>query len=185
MLSEIFSSGALNLVYFAVLLISFLFALVTLIGAEIGDVLDFDVDGDAGADFISISPFALALFGAIFGLVGLITRIWYEMDPIPSVMWAAGIGLVFGIAAQAFFYYVLSPSTSSHYSLERDVVGRDAQVVTTIPANGRGEIVVESAGGQLKLGARSASDEEIPYGSIVVIERMVGRVAQVRISESS
>ena len=111
MLEEIFASGTLNLVYAGIVIISFLFALVSLLGAEIGESLDvaLDVDGDSGFDF---SPFSLAMFGTAFGMVGLITRIWYDMQPIPSLLWATGLGFLIGAMAQGFFIYVLSPSRS-------------------------------------------------------------------------
>lgn len=183
MLEELFASGTLNLVYATIVAVSFLFALVSLLGAEIGDALDFDldmdVDGDAGIDLVNISPFALAMFGTTFGLVGLITRLWLEMDTIPSVLWATGLGIVIGGAAQAFFLYVLSPSKSSHYSLQEDAIGREAEVITTIPSGGMGEIAFNNVSGRVKLGARSTSGEEIAYGDVVIIKRIVGRMAFV------
>lgn len=182
MLEELFASGTLNLVYAIIMGISFLFALLSLVGAEIGEALDFDldVDTDADIDFVNISPFALALFGATFGLVGLITRIWLEMEAIPSVLWATVLGLLLGAAGQAFFIYVLSPSKSSHYTLQVDAIGREAEVITSIPAKGLGEIAFNNVSGRVKLGARSTTGEPIPYGDIVVIKRIVGRVALVQ-----
>jgi membrane protein implicated in regulation of membrane protease activity len=182
MLEVLFSSGALNIVYTLVFAISFIFALISLVGAELGDILDFDFggEGEGSFDFVSISPFSLAMFGAVFGLVGLITRIWLEMEPIPSILWAAGSGILIGIAAQAFFLYVLSPSKSSHYSLEEDAIGRDAEVVITIPSEGMGQITFNNVSGRVTLGARSAAGQPIRSGEVVVIEKIVGRVALVR-----
>lgn len=181
MLDEIFASGTLNLVYAGIVIISFLFALVSLLGAEIGESLDvaLDVDGDSGFDFISVSPFSLAMFGTAFGMVGLITRIWYDMQPIPSLLWATGLGFLIGAVAQGFFIYVLSPSRSSHYSLQRDALEREAEVITSIPENGLGEIAFNNVSGRVKLAARSTAGENIGYGEVVVIKRIVGRVAYV------
>lgn len=185
MLEELFASGTLNLVYAGILLVSFFFALLSFIGAEIGEAIDFDfdVDGDGGLDFINISPFALAMFGATFGLSGLITRIWLEMDVTPSILWSAGLGLVIGALAQAFFLYVLSPSKSSHYSLQEDAIGREAEVIITIPSSGLGEIAFNNVSGRVKLGARSMSGKKIPSGDVVIIKRIVGRVAFVQTVE--
>jgi hypothetical protein len=179
---ELFASGTLNLVYVAIVAISFIFALISLLGAEVGDALDFDldVDGDTDFDFVNVSPFALATFGAAFGLVGLITRLWFDMAPIPSILWAAGLGALLGGLAQVLFIYVLSPSKSSHYSLQADAIGREAEVITTIPGKGLGEIAFNNVSGRVKLGARSVSGEEIPYGDVVIIKRIVGRVAFVK-----
>lgn len=181
MLDELFSSGMLNLVYTVIVVISFLYALLSLLGAEVGDALDFDldVDTDTGMDFASISPFSLAMFGTTFGLVGLITRLWLEMEAIPSVLWSAGLGLLIGGAAQALFIYVLSPSRSSHYNLTADAIGREAEVVTTIPDGGVGEIVFNNVSGRVKLGARATDGKAIPYGTVVTVKRVVGRMAFV------
>lgn len=182
MLEEIFTSGTLNLVYAGIVIVSFLFALMSLIGAELGEAMDvaLDVEGDTGLDFINVSPFALAMFGTAFGMVGLITRVWFEMEPIPSLLWAFGLGVVIGGVAQGFFLYVLSPSRSSHYQLQDDAIGRDAEVITSIPKGGLGEIAFNNVSGRVKLAARSSSGEPIRYGEVVVVKRIVGRVAFVQ-----
>lgn len=183
---EVFGDSALNCVYAVVALVSFIFAVLSLIGTELGDALDLgadvdvDVDGDTGIDFINISPFALAVFGATFGLVGLITSIWAEMEPIPSILIASASGLVVGGVAHALFIYVLSPSRSSHFSLEEDAVGREVEVTITIPASGRGQVAFTNVSGRVTLGARSATGEEIPTGNTVVIVRLAGRNAVVQ-----
>lgn len=186
MLQEFFSSGALNLIYAAVVLISFIFAVVSLLGAEFGDALEFDanIDGDGGLDFMSISPFALAMFGAAFGLTGLITRLWFDMSAIPSMILASVIGLLVGTLAQALFFYVFSPSKSSHFSLRDDAVGQDAQVIVTVPSEGMGTVAFDNRSGRVTLGARSATGKQIATGVSVRIEQITGRVAVVRPTKS-
>lgn len=185
MLEEIFGSGLLNIVYGGAILVSFIFALVSLLGAEIGDAFDFDadVDGDTGLDFVNVSPFALAMFGATFGLIGLITRLAFEMEAMPSILWASVAGLLVGGVAQAFFIYILSPNKSSHYSLQEDAAGREAEVITSIPAEGLGEIAYVNQSGRMKLGARSSKGVPLRTGDLVVIEKIVGRVALVHLEE--
>jgi hypothetical protein len=158
-----------------------------LLGAEVGDALsldlDLDADADGGFDFVSISPFSLATFGSTFGLTGLITRLWLEMEAVPSILWAAGIGIILGIAAQALFIYVLSPSKSSHFTLSDDASGREAEVIITIPGNGRGTIAFDNVSGRVTLGARSATGKQIKRGEFVTIDKIIGRIAVVRSSE--
>jgi membrane protein implicated in regulation of membrane protease activity len=181
MFEEFFSSGALNFVYAAAVIVSFVFAIMSLIGAEFGDALDFDADVDAdGIDFLSISPFGLAMFGATFGLVGLITSLWFDMSAGASLFWAIVIGLMIGVLAQLLFLYVFSPSRSSHYSLTADAVGRDAQVIITVPTDGLGKIAFDNVSGRVTLGARSATGKQIVSGEAVRIEQVTGRVAIVR-----
>lgn len=180
MIDALLSSGTLVLVYAGILALSFFFAVLTLIGGELGDLFDFSADADADFDFVSISPFALAVFGATFGLIGLITRMWLELETVPSVLWSGGLALAFGAAAQAFFIYILSPSKSSHFSLEADATGREAEVIITIPGNGLGQIAFNNISGRVNLGARSATGKQIRTGRLVRIERIVGRVAFVQ-----
>jgi hypothetical protein len=183
MLEEFLASGTLNLVFAGVVLTSFIFSVIVLLGAEVGDGLDFDFDVDADVDtgfnFISVSPFALAIFGATFGLTGLIARLWLEMGAIPSIVWGVGVGVVIGGAAQAFFIYVLSPSKSSHFTLIDDAIGREVEVIITIPGKGIGKIAYDNVSGRVTLGARSTSGKQISRGEFVIIDRISGRVAAV------
>jgi hypothetical protein len=178
---ELFSSGALDIVYAGIVVVSFIFALLSLIGVGIGEALDFDVDTDSDGFFdIGISPFSMAVFGSAFGITGLITHLWLEMDAIPSILWATGVGLIFGGLAQAFFLYILSPSKSSHYSLEENAIGQEAEVIISIPGDGLGKIAFRNVSGRITLGARSATGEAIKTGSLVIIEKIVGRAALVK-----
>jgi membrane protein implicated in regulation of membrane protease activity len=182
MIQDILASGTLNLVYAGTILVCFVFVVLILIGGGIGDAfeVDLDVDADAGFDFIPVSPFALAMLGTAFGFTGIITRTWLDMEAIPSVLWAAGFGVIIGIAAQVFFIYVLSPTKSSHFTLSDDAVGRTVEVIITIPSNGIGEVAYDNISGRVKLGARSVTGLQIERGEMVVIERITGRVAAVR-----
>ncbi len=98
----------------------------------------------------------------------------------PSLFWAIIIGLAIGILAQLLFLYVFSPSKSSHYSLSADAVGRDAQVIITVPNEGLGKIAFDNVSGRVTLGARSATGKQIVSGEAVRIEKINGRVALVR-----
>lgn len=186
-MTELLQFDTLNLIYAGIVLVSFIFALLTLVGSGIGEAFDFsgDVDADGGIDFINISPFSLAMFGAAFGVTGLFTRLWLEMDPIPSILWSLGIGLAIGFVAQALFIYILSPSKTSHFNLADDATGRQAEVIITVPVDGLGQIAYDNISGHVTLGARSASGRSIPRGTVVTIERVNGRVAVVHPAEES
>jgi membrane protein implicated in regulation of membrane protease activity len=181
MLEDLFTSGTLNLIYTIIVFVSFIFAVITFLGAEVGEAFDFDadVDSDADFDFISISPFAMAMFGTTFGSAGLITRLWLEMDAIPSILWAVGTGVVIGGLAQVFFLYVLSPTKSSHFNLASDASGREAEVIITVPKDGLGQIAFDNVSGRVTLGARSATGKQIKRGEYVRIQKITGRVALV------
>jgi len=175
----------LDIVYAGIVIVSFLFAFLSLIGAGLDQVFDFDLgsDGDGPFELVGISPFSAAVFGSAFGLTGLITHLWFEMEAIPSIIWATGVGILFGGVAQALFIYVLSPSKSSHFSLERDTIGREAEVTVAVPIDGLGQISFSNVSGRVGLAARSGTGKEIPTGTLVIIKKVVGRVAIVEQSE--
>lgn len=175
--------GTLDLIYIIILGISFVFALISLLGAEAGHAVDVNFDAHVDShtlDFIHVSPFALAAFGATFGLAGLLVRVWLGMGAMASILWASGAGLIFGVAAQLLFVYVLSPTKSSHYSLEKEAVGQAATVIVTVPAAGRGQIALDLPNGRVTLGAQSDTGQQIRTGEAVVIDRIIGRIAFVR-----
>ena len=103
-----------------------------------------------------------------------------SLQEYPSILLATGVGLLFGGLAQVFFLYILSPSKSSHYSLEDEAIGREAEVIISIPDDGLGKIAFKNVGGRITLGARSATGESISTGKLVTIEKIVGRAALVR-----
>lgn len=178
---EILQNDPLSAIYSALLGISLLFVVLSLLGADATDALDLDLDVDLdsdGLDLPSVSGFALAVFLASFGAIGLIT-LGVGMGAIGSVMSAFFAGLVLGTAAQALFIYVLSPTKSSHFSLSDDAVGRRADVIISIPDGGQGKIAFDNPSGRVTLGARSTSGEPIPSGEAVIVEKVVGRVAHV------
>jgi hypothetical protein len=102
------------------------------------------------------------------------------MATIPSILIATAAGLVIGGAAQLFFLYVLSPTKSSHFTLADDAIGREAEVIITIPGEGLGQIAYNNVSGRVKLSARSAGGDKIASGKLVIIEKVVGRVALVK-----
>jgi membrane protein implicated in regulation of membrane protease activity len=188
MLQEFLSGGALTLFYLAAVVISFVYAMLALVGAGVGDALDLDLDADVDADgelgFLTISPLALAMFGAAFGLTGLITRNAFNMSAAASLLTAAVIGIIIGVLAQLLFLYVLSPSKSSHYSLADVATGRKAEVIITIPADGLGTVALDTQSGRITLAARSAAGKQIAKGQVVAIESISGRMAVVRVDDA-
>lgn len=179
---ETLQNDTLSLIYVVLLGISLLFVVMSLLGAEVTDAIDLDLDLDIeadGLDLPSVSGFALAVFMASFGAIGLITKLGMGMSAMGSVLSAVLAGLVLGTAAQALFIYVLSPTKSSHYSLADDAIGRRADVIISIPDDGTGKIAFDNPSGRVTLGARSTTGEPIRSGEAVIVEKVVGRVAHV------
>ena len=177
---EFLQNDPLSAVYAALLAVSLLFVVLSLLGADATDALDLDVDLDIdsdGLDVPSVSGFAIASFLASFGAIGLVTKVGMGRAAVPSALSALIAGVVLGVGAQALFIYVLSPTKSSHFSLADDAIGRRADVIVSIPEGGVGKIAFDNPSGRVTLGARSTSKEPIRSGQAVIVEKVVGRVA--------
>lgn len=195
-LQDWFGASALNCLYGGALGFGLFYALLLLFFQGIGDVfgdasdlfsglggadagidvdMDVDVDGDVD-NGLSISMMAIAFFISAFGAFGILgTSLGLN---VLSLFLALGGGMVFGVLGQAFFVYVLSPTTNSMVN-QSALVGTLAEVTTPIPQDGIGQIALVAGGGRMTLSARSVGGESIVRGTEVRVEKIVGSVALV------
>lgn len=188
--SEWFTGSTINCVYGAALALGLAYSLMLVIFQGFGDALDglgdiahvfqvdLDVDADGGSDGLGISVLAIAVFIAAFGAFGLAARGIFEAGIGASIILAAIGGFLFGGVAQAFFIFILSPTTSSLVS-QTSLEGQVADVIIPIPSEGQGQIMVVSQGSRLTYSARSYNKQPINRGTEVRIEKIVGSVATV------
>lgn len=189
-LSDLFGDNILNVIYAAALLIGVIYALFLLffqgIGSALGDLdVDFDVDTDvdfdtdAAGEAAGVSMLAIASFISAFGAFGLIAVTLLGASGVASLIAALLGGLVMGLAAQAFFVYILSPTVSSEVHQTR-LIGMAAEIITPIPSGGIGQIALVVEGSRMTYSARAtAQGEAYARGTPVRIERIVGSVAYV------
>ena len=162
-----------NMIYWTCLFLGLGLMIFSLIFGEI-----FDMGADTGH-----SPFSgpvIAAFLSFFGGVGLIGSEVLEMSALGS----ASIGLVASVMASSvvyfgFYKFLLAQQGGTTFELE-EAVGMDAQVFTTIPVDGTGEVVFEGNAGRECRPARSITNVAIPHNSIVRIERVVGSICLVK-----
>jgi len=206
----ILNSVGISIIYICLLGVGIIYAVLILIGTELHGIhipglhipgFDMHVDGhtidigghagappDLGASIdhpavnvTSLSPITIASFVTAFGAFGLIGLGLFDSTPRGSLLWAAGGGFIIAVIAHfAFGYFLIAPQGSSEVRLN-DILGSQAEVITPIPADSVGEIAFVAQGGRLTYTAKSANDTPIPRGSIVVIEKVIGGVALVRI----
>ena len=196
------NSLGLNLLYIALLAFGVLYAVIILIGGGLGHLhlpgLHFDVGGShvgpihadlsAGAgppetNIPSLSPVTVASFVTAFGAFGLIATTLFSTSARASLLWATAGGLVIAIIAHfAFGYFLIAPQGSSEVRM-KDIVGAVAEVITPIPADSVGEVAFVAQGGRVTYTAKSAGAVPIARGTTVVIEKVVGGVAVVRLQE--
>ncbi|HMT19947.1 MAG TPA: hypothetical protein PKE20_01665 [Promineifilum sp.] len=182
------SNTALVVVYFGVLLIG----LVLIAGAVVSLLRSFSPGSQkrpAGATHPLMSRavgYSLGVGAAVFGGVGLLGLLLFDLTPDTSVLVALGFGLVAGFIALALFARPSSHGETEEALIDFDAAGRRAEVVIAIPAVGLGEIVFVNGTDHVHLGARSAAGLAIPAGAVVVIERVTRRVAVViRLNEEN
>jgi membrane-bound ClpP family serine protease len=180
--------STLNCVYAGAVGAGVLFSIMLLVADGLGDIFhglegifNFgDVDGHdiGGGEGHGISMISIATFVTTFGAGGLITTIGFEANAITSLVVAIIGGVVFGGLAQMFFIYVLSPTTNSVVN-NATLEGKIAEVITPVPKDGMGQIVLVAQGGRVTYSAQSYNGEPLRRGTEVRIEKIIGNVATV------
>lgn len=146
-------------IYWYVLIGSLVFAILFLL---IGDILHNVMDG-------FFHP--VLLFGSLAVLSGagiLFTKYTHFATDV-----VIGIGIAFGIVTYILIYKFLiipiSKAESSNTYSMLDYRGRIAEVITTIPATGYGEVLLSSAAGSRSETAQSFDHLDILRGKKVVV----------------
>lgn len=178
--------GVLNLVYLTLLVIGFLYALLSLLGQGLGE-LHIDLGLDAGdvpsfdhgeVGLTSISSMSIASFVTGFGAAGIVSSQMFQASTGGSLLYAIGGGLSVGLIAQLLFIYIFSPQTSSLRTQE-ELMQSIAEVITPITAGGVGQIALVVRGTRVTYSARSTSDVAFKQGDIVRVVEVVGNIAFV------
>jgi len=207
-MGELVGFSTLNCIYFALLGVGVIYAVMILITGGLHEVdvpgLDLDIgDMDIGGhhlpevpvhldfdhapsfdhgdvDVPSLSPITIASFVTAFGSFGLIAVYLFNVPDKFSLLWAGGGGLVVAIIAHfAFGYFLIAPQGSSEVTA-RDIIGLTAEVITPIRADDVGQVAFVAQGRRVTFSARSAGGVPVPKGTLVSIGSFTGSVAVVR-----
>ncbi len=186
----------MTILFIVLLGIGVIYALFILVGAGLGEMhlpgadvqighTDIHIGADAHlggeVNVPSLSPITISSFITAFGAFGLIAQGLLNTSPVWSLVAAVVGGLVVAVIAHfAFGYFLIAPQGSSEVTM-KDLIGAVAEVVTPIPADSVGEIALVAQGGRISYPAKSASGQPIPRNTTVVIERIVGGIAFVRL----
>ena len=212
-MGELVGFSTLNCIYFALLGIGIIYAVIILITGGLHDVdvpgLDIDVgDIDIGGHHLpevpvhidldhapsfdhgdvgvpSLSPVTIASFVTAFGSFGLLAVYLFNVSDRFSLLWASGGGLVVAIIAHfAFGYFLIAPQGSSEVTA-RDIIGLTAEVITPISADGVGQVAFVAQGRRVTFSARSTGGASVPKGTLVFIQNFTGSVAMVQPQQDS
>lgn len=156
-----------------------------LLGGHGGDGdIQVDVDGhlDAGQSSPVSGP-VIAMFITGFGAGGILAEKGFGVSSGPAVLVALLTGLVLAALVFGFLTLVLSHTQAGTEYSANDLAGMTAEVITSIPAGGTGEIAYVVKGQRERAAARARDAESVAKGSQVLIERMVGSIAHVRLPD--
>ena len=203
--SEFFSTNPLHVVYGVALAIGVVYAVFLLFFHGLSDALgDLDFGGhgmdvhmghvdvghmaghmpghvaqDSASDATQVSMLAIASFITSFGTFGLVSAALFGASSLTSLAVALLGGVIFGVAGQLFFLYILSPTVSGTVH-QMELIGQVGEITVPIPVGGVGQIALVVAGIRMTYPARAAEDgHAIERGTPVRIDRLVGGVAYV------
>ncbi|ETI68051.1 NfeD family protein [Neobacillus vireti] len=153
--------------------------ILTVLYVLFADVFHFHGTGDGGLHFLN--PVL------IFAFVTIMSASGYLFEKLSSLHYL----LILGISAVAAFIvvtllnvFVLVPLSSAEESLvykESDLQGRIGTVITSIPADGYGEVIIESTSGRIAKPAVSFDGDQIPNGTSVLVVQVKDGVLQVTV----
>jgi hypothetical protein len=173
-------------VFLGIMVVGFLFLLISLVFGEIFEHFDFggDVDhdlGHGGPGFFSAR--GIAVFTTAFGGFGAI-GIYRDFGVFVSSFFGFAGGLVMAGLVYTFARFLYGQQASSTVT-STDLVGRTAHVSVAIPARGIGQIRCLIGETMVDKTARSKDGSEIPLNSLVKIEDIVGESVTVSPASSS
>jgi membrane protein implicated in regulation of membrane protease activity len=121
-----------------------------------------------------VSPITIAMFIASFGGSGIIMHKYFQL-PMAVHIPAAGV-IGFAIAAAVFYFFakVMGISEVSSSPRPEEAVGLEAEILTSIPAEGVGEIAYTLRESRFTAPAKTLDGKELPARMIVKIVKIVG-----------
>ncbi len=181
----------IGLVYASLFAVGAVYALLM---ALVGAFADHDFGGghldgvDAAGGIDQPHPISGTVVGTFitgFGGGGSIAHYFLEWAVFPGLLAATATGLVMAGAAFGVLEMIFSRTQAGSEFKSSDADGRLAEVITTIPEDGIGEIAYIVRGQRELASGRAVDGRAIAKGTMVVIEQMMGPSARVRPQEDS
>jgi membrane protein implicated in regulation of membrane protease activity len=173
------NATTLQCIYFSSLAAGLLLAVASMVlsgfgGAEGGAEADLGADGDGAGDLAIFSPVSIGAFLAVFGAVGLITSIGFDIDARLSLLIAGVSAAAISLLVATLYSRLLIELHGSTNIAEQEMVGLEGVVITPIPDNGLGEVRFDIHSERMSRPARSADGIAIPRGAAVIIQEVLG-----------
>jgi hypothetical protein len=147
-----------------------------------GDVhLDASGHLEAG-QFHPVSGTTIATFITGFGGGGIVAHYVLHWPLVPGLAVAVVCGLALAAAAFGVLELIFKHTQAGAEYVVSEVIGREAEVITPIPAHGTGEVAYLARGQRERAAARSADGASIARGPVIV-EKVMGQTIYVRPKE--
>ncbi len=149
--------------------------------SDLGGDIHLDAGGhlDAGT-MHPISGTVVATFITGFGAGGTVAHYYLGWSLTAGLGLATATGLVVAAAAFGILELIFKETQAgSEYTVE-EALGREAEVITSIPAGGTGEVAYMARGQRVQSSARTIDDAAVAKGQLVVIEKVSGSTVYVR-----
>jgi membrane protein implicated in regulation of membrane protease activity len=137
---------------------------LTLLFLFFGDVFEGLLEG-----IPFLNPTLVLSFFTFFSASGYIGE---TVIPLSSMIIALLSCLLSVLLVIMLHLFVLVPLSSAEESLtyrEDDLRGRLGKVITAVPVDGFGEVLIEGIGGTISKSAISFENEQISYGTVVLV----------------
>lgn len=173
-------------VYIGLLVLGVVYALMSGAMGWLSDLGDSDVGVDASGHFDvghphPVSGTTIATFITGFGAGGIVGHYLLRWPFGWGLLLATGGGLLLAGTAYLVLDLIFSQTQAGSERTTEDAVGREAEVITSIPAGGTGEVAYVVRGQREQGSARSLDGTAIARGQLVVIEKVLGQTAYVRV----
>ena len=142
---------------------------LTLLYMLFGDVFDLiDGIGDIAPDSILNPPVILSFIAVLSG-AGYIFELRNSFDHLTNFILAALISLIIVSIIHFFILVPLAKSEQSTATSIVDFIGKEGEVIITIPAHGIGEVLIKSRLGSTGNIAKCVSNTEIIQGTFISV----------------
>ncbi|MCX7045130.1 MAG: hypothetical protein NTX50_06560 [Candidatus Sumerlaeota bacterium] len=162
------------------LLTAFLGPLIGEFGGHDADV--FHLQGDI--HFTPLSPSVISIFMGSFGAGGLLAMGLAKISSLQALPLAMAMGLV----VAGFIYYLIRHvflTVQGGIEMAADaLIGLEAEVITSIPEKGLGQITFAGPTGRQTVAARTEDNTPVPLHSVVEIMTFSSSQAVVRLKQA-
>ncbi|SDY33086.1 hypothetical protein SAMN05421736_101974 [Evansella caseinilytica] len=140
--------------------------ILTLLYILFGDILEgvFDALSEG-----PINPTLVLSFITFFSSMAYILERFTSIDSIIVLVSSLVTAFILVTLLNVFVLIPLSRAEATLAFSEEDLKGRVGTVITSIPEDGFGEVMIQGKGGNIARSAVSFEDEAIPYGKTVLV----------------